>query len=107
MTNFPNGSFKNRNYEEVEGVGADRYIAAYRHINDNIVNFDPEQGLRALEKAAMRGEVWSTQCSMVFDPVNTEVYIALKGDFARIWKISMQDETIESIKRSRLCNVNC
>ena len=33
---------------------------------------------------------------MVFDPEKGEVYIALKGDFTRIWKVSIADGTIET-----------
>ena len=32
MTNFPNGNFKETDYNKVFGIGADRYICAYEYI---------------------------------------------------------------------------
>ena len=95
MTNFPNGEFAGKSYTEVEGVGADRYNIAYDNISDNLDRFDVDLGLETLEKAALEGE-FSTQASMVFDPEKREVYIALRRDFSRIWKVSIADGTIET-----------
>jgi len=39
MTNFPNGKFEETNYNEVYGLGADRYICAYEYIRNNIHSF--------------------------------------------------------------------
>jgi hypothetical protein len=95
MTNFPNGEFAGLSYKEVEGVGADRYKIAYENISDHIETFDVDLGLDTLEKAVLSGE-FSTQASMVFDPQRGQVYIALKKDFSKIWKVSIADETIEA-----------
>ena len=95
MTNFPNGDFAGQSYTEVEGVGADRYKIAYENISDNLDRFDVDLGLETLEKAALEGE-FSTQASMVFDPEKGQVYIALRRDFSRIWKVSIADGTIET-----------
>ena len=95
MTNFPNGDFAGQSYEDVEGVGADRYKIAYENISDHIATFDVERGLETLQKAALSGD-FSTQASMVFDPERGQVYIALKRDFGKIWKVSITDETIET-----------
>ena len=95
MTNFPVAEFSGKGYQGACGVGADRYIAVTRHIMDHKSRFDVTRGMEALEKAAMAGE-WSTQCSMVFLPKRGEVYIALYRDYDRIWKLSIEDETIET-----------
>ena len=96
MTNFPNGDFAGQSYENVEGAGAERYKIAYENISDHVAAFDVDRGLETLEKAVMSGETASTQSSMVFDPGKGKVYIALKGDFSKIWKVSIADETIET-----------
>lgn len=95
MTNFPNGDFAGRSYEEVSGAGAERYKIAYEHISDNVDKFDLNHGLETLRKAISSGD-WPTQCSMVFNPERNEVFIALDKDFDRIWKVSIEDETIET-----------
>jgi len=94
MTNFPNGDFVGRGYEHVEGVGAERYKIAYENISEHMAAFDVERGLETLEKAVSSGD-YPTQASMLFEPEAGEVYIALKKDFGRIWKVSIADQTIE------------
>ncbi|MBN1875472.1 MAG: hypothetical protein JXA33_14675 [Anaerolineae bacterium] len=96
MTNFPNKDFAGKSYKTVEGVGAERYKIAYENISKHIAAFDVARGLETLEKAVMSGESASTLASMVFDPEKGEVYIALKGDFGKIWKVSIVDGTIET-----------
>jgi hypothetical protein len=95
MTNFPNADYADVSYTDVEGVGADRYKLAYEHILDNLEMFDVEAGLEVLEKAISMGD-YATLSSMIFDPKQGEVYIALDRDFTRIWKASIGDETIET-----------
>ena len=95
MTNFPVAEYQGGSYKDVEGAGADRYIAAYENIQENPSAFQVNQALETLELALSGGE-WPTQASMVFDPLMDEVFIALKGDFTRIWKVSIEDEIIET-----------
>ncbi|MEJ2207920.1 MAG: SUMF1/EgtB/PvdO family nonheme iron enzyme [Anaerolineae bacterium] len=95
MTNFPNGDFVGQGYETVQGVGADRYKIAYENISEHMVDFDVERGLETLEKAVSSGD-FPTQASMVFEPERGQVYIALKKDFGRIWRVSIADQTIET-----------
>ena len=95
MTNFPNKDFTGQSYETVEGVGAERYKIAYENIANHMAAFDVERGLDTLEKVALSGD-FSTQASMVFDPEKDEVYIALKRDFGKIWKVSIENGTIET-----------
>jgi hypothetical protein len=95
MTNFPNGDFAGQSYEAVEGTGADRYKIVHENISQHSAAFDVNRGLETLEKAVLSGE-FSTQASMVFDPEKGQVYVALKRDFGKIWKVSIADETIET-----------
>ena len=100
MANFPNGDFVGQRYEDVSGVGADRYKAAYRHILDNLGEFGRTEALETLERAVQLSGGYSTLCSMVFDPARNEVLIALRRDFDRIWKVSLKDGTIETHRGS-------
>ena len=56
-----------------------------------------ENGLRVLEETALVGEV-STQASMVFDPTNLLVYIALDHDFDKLWLVSLEEKTIRTYR---------
>jgi hypothetical protein len=95
MTNFPNGDFAGQGYERVEGAGAERYKVAYENISANIDTFDVARAFQTLEKAVSSGD-FPTQASMVFEPETNAVYIALKKDFGRIWKVSITEQTIET-----------
>jgi len=33
---------------------------------------------------------------MAFDPASNEVYIVIRGDFEKVWKLSIDDATIET-----------
>ncbi len=96
MTNFPNSEFVGQPYTQVEGVGADRYIAAYEYINDSLEDFDFADGMETLQRSMQAGGGFPTQCSFLFDPVELEIYIVIKRDFDHIWKVDLQDETIET-----------
>jgi hypothetical protein len=108
MTNFPNGDLAGQSYKNAEGVGADRYKMAYENISDHLTTFDVERGLETLEKVALSGE-FSTQASLVFAPERGEIYVALKRDFSKVWKVSLVDETVETYSgfgRARRMNLD-
>lgn len=41
-------------------------------------------------------EIWSTKASTVYEPANRAVYICIDSDFDHIWKVSMDEGTIET-----------
>ena len=96
MANFSNGDFAGQNWKDVSGVGATRYRNAYQHILDNYDSFDVQDGLNALKKAIQSSGGYKTQCSMVFDPENNEVYIVLHRNFNKIYKLSINNGTLET-----------
>lgn len=97
MANFENHQFQDVNYQNVAGVGADRYKAAYAYILEHKDNFSREDGFEVLSRSIQPAPGdYSTQCSMLFDPAENDVYIVLKRDFDRVWKLSIDDETIET-----------
>jgi len=98
MTNFSNFDFIGKTYNEVYGAGDSRYKAAYEYIKENFDRFNLESGWEILKRTAQASGGYETQCSMMFDPQKGDVYIALKRDFEKIWKISLENETIESVK---------
>lgn len=93
MTNFPNGKFKETNYKEVHGIGADRYICAYEYINNNNDSFGIKEAFEVLNKTSQE----NTLCTIVYEPLKNEIYISFKKDLSKKWKISLMDKTIQSL----------
>lgn len=94
MTNFPNGNFKEANYNKVYGIGADRYICAHEYIHNNIHSFGINEAFEVLSKTSQK----NTLCSIVYEPLNNEIYISFKKDLSKKWKISIIEKTIQSLE---------
>lgn len=93
MTNFPNGDFKDVNYNKVYGIGADRYIYAHEYIQNNIHSFGINEAFEVLSKTSQE----DTLCSIVYEPLKNEIYISFKKDLSKKWKISIIEKTIQSL----------
>lgn len=93
MTNFPNGYFKEANYNKVYGIGADRYICAHESIHNNIHSFGINEAFEVLSKTSQE----NTLCSIVYEPLKNEIYISFKKDLSKKWKISIIEKTIQSL----------
>jgi len=98
MTNFPNHQFKGKSYQEAAGVGSERYKIVHRYIRSNLKDFDIEKGMQVLKLAQNRSKIYTTRSSMVFDPNRKEIYICLEGNFDRIWKVSLEKQSIETFR---------
>ena len=96
MTNFPNYQLKGKSYEEAEGYGAERFKIAHQYIRGNFKDFDIEKGIEVLNMARNSSESFPTRCSLVFDPNKKEIYISLENNFHKIWKVSLENQTIET-----------
>jgi hypothetical protein len=95
MTNFPLFKYAGDPYNTVYGAGSDRYRTAYTYLMNNVEQFELEDGFTLLKGVVNHSTNAPTRCSMIFDPGSNEVYIALEGSFDRVWKISLENETIE------------
>ncbi|WFR56018.1 linear amide C-N hydrolase [Anaerocolumna sp. AGMB13025] len=93
MTNFPNGDFKEANYNKVYGLGADRFICAHEYIHNNIHSFGINDAFEVLSKTSRE----DTLCSIVYEPLQNEIYISFKKDLSKKWKISITEKTIQSL----------
>ncbi len=94
MTNFRNADFVGVPYDEVYGVGADRYKTACEYIEENLTNFDFDDGIELLDQTAHS----ITLCSMLFLPLENEVFIKLKGEPSKIWRLSISEQFIETFQ---------
>lgn len=93
MTNFPNGDFKDVDYDKVYGIGADRYICAHEYIQNHLHSFGVHEAFEALSNTHRE----DTLCSIVYVPIKNEIYISFKKDFSKKWMISLSDKTIQSL----------
>ncbi len=93
MTNFPNGDFKEADYNKVYGIGADRYICAHEYIHNNIHSFGINEAYEVLSKTRRE----DTRCSIVYEPLKNEIYISFKKDLSKKWKIAIMEKTIQSL----------
>jgi hypothetical protein len=107
MTNIEGKSivmanFMNHNMKEIArddgGIGRDRYKIAKDYIDSHMDAFSYEDGMTVLQNTIQKSGQYPTQSSMLFDPERAEVFIALKGDFTKIWKVSINNKTIETFK---------
>lgn len=98
MTNFYNSSYEDTDLEDIQDVGSERYKIAYKYINENIDKFDVESAFECLSKVVQKPSFssWPTQYSLVMDPVNKDIYFTIARDFDKVWKISLENETIET-----------
>jgi hypothetical protein len=95
MTNFPLADFEGKDFRQTRGAGADRYQKAWTYIAETLDRFDTTQAFETLHRAQGDGDS-PTLCSMVFLPNRREVFISLNRDFAKIWRVSLRDETVST-----------
>jgi len=98
MTNFSLVANRGRNYDDMSGVGAERYRIIYEELVRNGAQFDVEQTFAFLSSATNCSPSYPTRCSMVFDPGRGEIFIAMETDYTRIWKVSLAVGTIETYR---------
>ena len=96
MTNFKNSDFTGTPPEDIVGVGDERYRRAFAYLEGNYSSFDLTEAIGTLEAAVNSDSVWGTKASMAFDPLENNVYIAVGGDFDRIWRMSIDNQTIST-----------
>jgi len=96
MTNFRNGDFLSLGLDDIAGHGAERYRIAHRYLEERADAFDIDEGFELLRRASMSTGDRPTRCSLVFDPKELEVYVALERDYERVWKVSLIERTIET-----------
>jgi hypothetical protein len=96
MTNFPVWTVTGKAIDAVTGVGSNRYKTAHRLITENHPHFGIPEAFETLQRTAMSGGQFTTQSSMVCDPLAGEVYIAIRRDYTRIWKANLAERTLSA-----------
>jgi hypothetical protein len=94
MTNFNNANFIGKDYREIQAVSADRYKSIYKMILEKMGHFTFDIGFDILKGATQS----STRSSVLYYPKKGEIYVVMDRNFARIWRISLTNETIETYR---------
>ncbi len=97
MTNFPNGRFAGRSYDEVEGIGADRYVTAYKAIARG---GRTRLGFRRPWQSCMTPPSHTVQCAPLYVHwcsirLATMCMWFVPG-FERVWRVSLEERLIET-----------
>jgi hypothetical protein len=96
LTGFQYTTFWNKPLKEIYLVDkGNRYLPAYEYIRDRLDTFDVEDAWAVLNKVKNPG-VMFTQCSSVLLPEERVAYVSLKSKFDKVWKISLDNGTMES-----------
>ncbi|MCX7773605.1 MAG: hypothetical protein N2376_10895 [Clostridia bacterium] len=98
MTNFKVSDFRDKPYTDVFGGGADRYKTACETIEKNLEGFNIDTGWDVLKKTVQTNPSCETLMSSLFDPKENVVYFSLRRDFSKVWKVSIDNGTIETYK---------
>lgn len=96
MTNRPAQKEMDRAAENITRLGVDRYQIATQWIQSRLEEFTIEDGFETLRRTMLVRGRFTTQASIVADPQAGEVYIALRKDFNRIWKVDLHERTVEA-----------
>jgi hypothetical protein len=92
MTNFCIYDFAGSEPDDIIGFGADRYVAARSYLDEHADSLDLEGAFEVLKRTAWE---W-TQASMVFAPERGEVYLAFRGDFEKVLRVTLATRTVET-----------
>lgn len=95
MTNFHLADFVGAPEESIVAPGSVRYHTALNEIRTYMGRMDLDRGLDILWKVAQPP---LTQASYVVSPVDKQLYMALRGDFRRIWRIDLGAGTLETYR---------
>ncbi|QUH28101.1 hypothetical protein [Vallitalea guaymasensis] len=98
MTNFSNSELLNRDINSINGFGIDRYITATNIINSVEEEFDYNLAFEVLKKTQLSKGQFTTQCSMVINQESMDIFICIRRDFNKIWRLSLMDKTIETYR---------
>jgi hypothetical protein len=77
-------------------LGLDRYGIAEEVIQQRFSQFSIEDGFELLRKTSMSRGRFTTQCSLVFDPLACEVYVTLRRNYEQVWKFSLAEGRLET-----------
>lgn len=94
MTNFSNCLWAGSDPMDVRGTGADRYRSAIEALEEAGEGLNPETGMGVLRAAVNTSPGFPTRASMVFDPREQRVLLAVAGVFHELWLVDLHSGRI-------------
>jgi hypothetical protein len=76
-------------------LGVDRYQIAQQVIAAHAADFTIANGFELLRRTMLTRGRFTTQCSIVVDPLEITVYLSLKRDFGHLWKIDLSEHSLQ------------
>jgi hypothetical protein len=104
MTNRPIQKALDRAADNIARLRVDRDQTARKLIEAHLPNFGVKAGFEVLKETVLVKGRFTTQSSMVCDPVAGEVYLAFRRDFHHIWKLRLQEKTVETYSGFDACH---
>ncbi len=89
MTNFSNCAWAGADPASIVGDGDDRYRTARLILEESRGALGVEACMSVLEATSSHSSSFPTRASMVFEPASGMIYIAVAGDFSKIWRLDL------------------
>lgn len=98
LTNFGLAQFEGQEMERMYGMGDNRYRTAVREIEAlrKTGSMGPEKGMTILRAIKQDAGDWKTRCSLVANPNNLTVRVALQRNWDKTFTFSLKDRTVKA-----------
>jgi hypothetical protein len=83
----------------MQRLGVDRYLIAQQVIAAHALDFTIADGFELLRRTLLTRGRFTTQCSIVVDPRESTVYLSLKRDLQRLWKINPSERSLQPVNK--------
>jgi hypothetical protein len=93
---FPLSDFAGKDYTQVAGAGADRYMTVYGMLSEDRRPFTLDRGFEILRAVAQDKGEYPTQFSMISVMEEDAVYFSLKRNFSARFKFTFADRTVRT-----------
>lgn len=98
LTNFALAQFEGKDMENMYGLGDNRYRTAVREIEAlrNSGSMSVDEGMKILRAVKQDAGDWKTRCSLVLNPMDLTIRIALQRNWEKTYTFSLKDRTVKA-----------
>ncbi|MBN2543304.1 hypothetical protein JXI42_10605 [bacterium] len=94
MTNFPLSGYDGILPQHVSGSGSDRYLETYKNLSQIHNELSPKEGFDILKKAQQTGPEWTTELSLIYNPVLRQLYFTFDCDYETVFEFEFATNTV-------------
>jgi len=106
MTNFSNFKYSDNKNINPECIGVDRYLTAYNMVEEEKDLLDIDKAVNILRSTFQTEGDYQTRGSFIFNPLKSEIYMIINRNTNNIWKISLENETLENMSNHTMVKIN-